>query len=286
MKLFLLISLCFCLFSSYSKDNKSKLLLKVWDDSEFIVEFDKVKYKTPVSKFRLNRVEPGNHRLIVIKEIVGPSGYREKELLYKGTITIPPNSRILAKINRFNELMIVSVHSLDKEQEMDLDRERRDNVLSAISLKKIINDMEAEKYESDKLKIAENQIGNQKIKTNQVMDIIKLLGFESAKLDFAKYIYPSVVNKKSFSKVNDVFIKNSSIEELSKFIRNYHIKNGDIVEDTNLDVVDDNVDDNVGEDDFEDDFEEDSTLDDDVEPVINYNDDESNGEENKDGDED
>lgn len=210
-----------------AKDDKSKFFLKVWDDSEFTIIFDSKVYNTPTTKFKLNRVKPGKHKLKVIKEIHGPLGYSAREILFKGSINIPPTSKVVAKINRYNDLVIISIKSLDKDDESDIEKEKRQNMLSIGDFKKLKEDIEEAKYESDKLDLAKSMIGKNMVRTNQIFELIELFGFESTKLEFAMYVYPYVVNKKNFAKINEVFIKSTSIKELEVFIKDYHDKNAD-----------------------------------------------------------
>ncbi|PID89435.1 MAG: hypothetical protein CSA05_03525 [Bacteroidia bacterium] len=208
----------------FSKDEKSKFFLKVWDDSEFTVVFDNKAYSTPTTKFKLNKVNPGKHRLKIIKDIKGPMGYSAREILFKGSIHIPPSSRVIAKINRHNDLVIVNIIPLKKNMRDSLEKDKRKNVISAIELKKLMSDIEKNKYESDKLQAAKDVIDNNQIKSNQLVDIIALFGFESSKIEFAKYAYPKVINKNQFHKVYDAFIKNNTIKELKQFVKEYHEK--------------------------------------------------------------
>jgi hypothetical protein len=117
---YLLLLVYFLIYASTAsgKDEKSKLFLKIWDDSEFTVIFDNDTYNTPSTKFKLSKIEPGKHRLKVIKEITGPMGYSEKEVLYKGFITIPTSSKVVAKINQHNELVMINVQPLSKEDDV------------------------------------------------------------------------------------------------------------------------------------------------------------------------
>jgi hypothetical protein len=57
------------------------------------------------------------------------------------------------------------------------------------------------------------------LNADQVVSICNLFGFETSKLDFAKYAYIHTIDRNNYFKVNNVFGFSSSKEELSNYIR-------------------------------------------------------------------
>ena len=74
-------------------------------------------------------------------------------------------------------------------------------------------------FESTKLETAKIIVASQHLSTDQVMEICRLFGFESTKLDFAKFAYTHTSDKSNYFKVNDVFDFDSSKSDLNRFIQ-------------------------------------------------------------------
>jgi hypothetical protein len=76
-------------------------------------------------------------------------------------------------------------------------------------------------FESTKLEIAKQVLGQRCMTSGQVTEIIRCFDFESTKLDFAKFAYGRTYDLGNFYKVNDVFTFESSINDLNNYINTY-----------------------------------------------------------------
>lgn len=74
-------------------------------------------------------------------------------------------------------------------------------------------------FENTKLETAKSIISNNKVSTDQVIDICKLFSFESTKLTFAQFAYNYTVDKQNYFKVNNVFDFDASRTKLNQFIQ-------------------------------------------------------------------
>lgn len=72
--------------------------------------------------------------------------------------------------------------------------------------------------DSDKEKLMQAAIGDRRVTTAQVRQMVGWLTFESTKLEFAKWAYSRVSDKRDYWKLEDVFTFESSKEEFSKAI--------------------------------------------------------------------
>ena len=75
-------------------------------------------------------------------------------------------------------------------------------------------------FEDTKLSTAQAILSSNCFSTDQVAQICHLFGFESTKLEFAKYAYDKTTDKYNYFKVGNVFDFEFSKEELNKFISN------------------------------------------------------------------
>ncbi len=74
-------------------------------------------------------------------------------------------------------------------------------------------------FENTKLETAKSIISNNKVSTNQVIDICKLFSFESTKLTLAQFAYNYTIDKQNYFKVNNVFDFDASRTKLNQFIQ-------------------------------------------------------------------
>jgi len=84
----------------------------------------------------------------------------------------------------------------------------------------IINAINNESFDDDKLMIAKQAIKNKCLKTDDVIKIIELITFEDTRLELAKFAYNSTYDIDDYYKVNSVFKFSSNKEELNEFISN------------------------------------------------------------------
>jgi len=82
----------------------------------------------------------------------------------------------------------------------------------------IINAINNESFDDDKLMIAKQAINNKCLKTDDVIKIIELITFEDTRLELAKFAYDSTYDIDDYYKVNSVFKFSSNKEELNEFI--------------------------------------------------------------------
>lgn len=82
----------------------------------------------------------------------------------------------------------------------------------------LMNSMNKNSFDSGRLKIAEQALRNEQLKTEQVSQLMKQLTFESNKLKLAKMAYNKTIDKENYFRVNDQFTFNSSINKLNDFI--------------------------------------------------------------------
>lgn len=74
-------------------------------------------------------------------------------------------------------------------------------------------------FESTKLTLAKQALGNQCILTSQIVEIMGLFTSESSKLDIAKWAWDYTYDRGNYYKINDAFTFSSSIDELDEFLK-------------------------------------------------------------------
>ncbi len=81
------------------------------------------------------------------------------------------------------------------------------------------NLIEKQSFDSSKLETAKSALYKNKITSRQVLELVRMLTFESSKLDLAKFAYDCTIDQGNYFVVNNAFTFPSSIDELNKYIR-------------------------------------------------------------------
>jgi hypothetical protein len=87
----------------------------------------------------------------------------------------------------------------------------------------VIQSIQKEWFEGNKVKSASNIISAYYLTSIQVKQVLQLFSFENNKLDLAKQAYGKTVDPGNYlMTLKDVFNSNSSKDELARYVRSYH----------------------------------------------------------------
>lgn len=254
----LLIGIFFAGITTANGWNKgSEFNLKMFDNSGFTVNFDNNYFNCPNNTFSLANVKPGNHYLKVTKVFnlykPGCGGMiSSSRVVYSGWIHIPAFSQVYSVIGKHNNYKEVNVISLKPayphkhyncstingncETEV-YGNNYDDNVYGEYNnsncnapkapafLVMGDNEFRALEYtiantafESNRLMIAKQAITNNYLTSAQVADLMRLMSYESSKLELAKSAYLYTIDKQNYFLVNKAFNFGSSVYALNKYI--------------------------------------------------------------------
>lgn len=85
----------------------------------------------------------------------------------------------------------------------------------------IKNSIMSKSFESTKLEIAKQVLGQRCMTSGQVTEVLRVFDFESTRLEFAKFAYGRTYDIGNYYMVNDAFDFESSIGDLNRYINNY-----------------------------------------------------------------
>lgn len=189
--------------------------LKMWNGSNFTIEFDNQRYNIYRNKFVIDNLRTGRHSIKVIQRI-DRSG--RVSVLYRGYVDIQRNSRVLAVVSRYNNLDIIRVESLYDNSNHG---GHGNHYLPALSVPQLRNVIASTPFESDKRSVTEQALASHSYTANDVLSVLRLFSFESTKLKLAKYAYQNCIDKENYYQVNSAFSFSSSIRELNNYIGSY-----------------------------------------------------------------
>jgi len=212
----------------------SEIVITLWDDSPFTVVFDHAVYNAPSNVFRLDNVEPGLHKLVVKQSKFGRYG-EVVEILYRGDVRIPANSRLITKIGRHYNLEIIREERLGGAGHGGHGGHGGGYYNSGhggyygkppLIFEDLKISLQNADFESDRRMIAEQAVVTNSVIADDIYRILMFFDFESTKLEFAKFAYPHCEDKNNFYRVNDAFSFSSSIRELNDYILTYGRRGG------------------------------------------------------------
>ena len=84
-----------------------------------------------------------------------------------------------------------------------------------------LRSIELQSFDSDQIRVAKQVISRNGASSHQIAEIMKVVSFESSRLEIAKFGFQYVGDPENFYIVNDVFWFSSSVRELDRFINGY-----------------------------------------------------------------
>ncbi|MGE8381418.1 MAG: DUF4476 domain-containing protein, partial [Sphingobacterium sp.] len=83
-----------------------------------------------------------------------------------------------------------------------------------------LNDLLNQKEnDQDRLQVAAQELKNRRLRSSEIIDLMELFIRDDNKLAFAKYAYPSCMDKENYEKVGDALSFSSTREKLAAFIK-------------------------------------------------------------------
>lgn len=227
---------------------KSSLTIKSADRSDLKVVIDGRRFEPNHNSITVKGLDAGYHKIKVYKErnnglftIFG----KRYEVVFNGTITTKPRTDVTIFIDRFGKTTIASDRKNgrndrdnrrwnDDDDEFDFDRgnnygdyDDRNNrggyesSMNDREFSRVLQSIEKEWLESNKLKSATQIVRNNMLTSAQVKQMLILFSFENDKLELAKVAYANTTDKRNYNMIYDVFSFNSSKDELARYIRNF-----------------------------------------------------------------
>jgi hypothetical protein len=205
----------------------SEFNLRIHEMAWFTVTLDNQIFETPVNRFQLSHIEPGTHYLVVSRMDQNqwyPYDYRHTRI-FAGYVHIPALSRVNAVIDRFGRFKINRIVPL--VQPVLPDPAVCQPVPAPVFIgmndyefDQLIHTIDNLSFESSKMQVARQALSANMVSARQVEQLVRLMTFESSKLELAKFAYRNTVDKQNYFIINDAFTFESSITDLNNFIYN------------------------------------------------------------------
>ncbi len=233
----------------------SKLKIRLWNNAKFKVVLDYHPYQK-TTEFGLRNIESGTHALKIIRT------KRNKhnngvftQVLYKGTIKIPRNSKVSAVVtpNKRLKLKITKQrknhnshgHHGDHHAGYYGSSDFNDGLWSSndcgngfsssgygshfnqnqgmdeVRFENLMHSLERISFDTGKLSIASEAVKRNNLSSSQVTDVMSLFSFDKSRLKFAMSAYGTTIDKENYFMVNEEFTFASNANRLSDYINIY-----------------------------------------------------------------
>jgi hypothetical protein len=219
---------------------KSNTILTVTsaDRSNIIMVLDGKRFEPNDNGIMLQGIDKGDHQIRVYRErnigMQHVSG-RRYEIVYNTVISMKNNTHLFITVERNGRISMSESKIKNGYMQDDgygynngggkwggYDQHEAYTVgMSDRDFDNVLNQIDKEWLESNKLKSAINVVRNNSISAAQVKELLLLFSFENNKLELAKQAYASTVDKRNYEVVFGVFSFAGSKAELDRYIRNY-----------------------------------------------------------------
>lgn len=179
----------------------------VWDHAKFRVVLNDIAYDEPVSRFKLDQLQAGKHRLRVFRDHLGPTPY--SELLFSGYIDIPEQICLQAKITAHNTFQVLQMIPLlgfsGRPSQSYSPHVHTGNhssyhlaTISPAEIKLLKEKIAAQAFDRGKLEVALRGVENHPLSSEQQNDLMNCFHFERTKIKFAQKTYPQLIDRQNF----------------------------------------------------------------------------------------
>lgn len=219
----------------------SDLTIKVANSGLYTVVVNGQKQVRNSNTFPFVKMQPGTYPVQILKE----NYWGSPAVLFSGHVRVPHNAAVLAKLDHRNN-MHVSVKQLGGYTQTSFHHDPHHGVgnehpggfvslagggvhcapepapvfigMRHQAFDNLIAGMGNRSFDSDRLRIAKQAVQHHGVSSEQVLQIMQMLTFESSKLTFAKFAHQFVHDPENYFIVNEGFTFSSSISQLDRFI--------------------------------------------------------------------
>jgi len=226
---------------------QSILTIKSADNSDIRVVLDGKRFEPNDNSLMLRGIDDGYHTIKVFKQ--RSNGFfnlagKKYDLVYNTSINLKNRTHLFITIEK-NGRVSMQENKIKRDwasQDKDWDNgkngrgydfgqdgqwgdydshEGRASGMNDREFKSVLQAIQKEWLETNKIKSASQIVKSNSLATAQVEQILLLFSFENNKLELAKQAYANTVDKGNYNMLFDVFSLNSSKTELQRYIQRY-----------------------------------------------------------------
>ncbi len=204
----------------------SKLHLNLFNDGDFVVVVDGVRYTDVRGGLDIHNLRAGTHQVRIVEVFRGRGkrGQQGREVLYNGSVNIPFRSAVFARLTNDFRLRVTEVKKLQQPvQRRPVYRNNRGNRNNGGGYNAFLatkNRMIQEPFDRNRLQIAKQFVRTRNVTSAEVAQLMRTMSFDRSKVALAKFAYPFTIDQHNYRQVNRSFTFDSSVRELNRFLLN------------------------------------------------------------------
>ena len=250
MKRILLLAILLISTVSVFAQKGATLRVRLSTNQKLSLAIDDRYYEKRGNSLTVGNIPAGKHYLKVYSLRVGQRSARGRaNLVYSGYVVLKPNSFNAAVVDPMQRKLSMRTtttydrpgnddvyqnwndrhddHYNDQYDDRYNDRDDRwndryndnGNVMKNEDVTDLGARVKDRITDSDKQQLMQSVLSNRTYYTDQLRTMIGWLGFESTKLEFAKWAYDNAIDKENYWKLEDVFSFSSSKNDLNEYIQ-------------------------------------------------------------------
>lgn len=195
----------------------SNLVINSADNSYISVAINNSAPVAPSTQVNFTNLMPGNHKVKIFRHYMNPGGHWKSKLVYNGFVNVPPASEVFYSINFYNQLMLMASNPIWSWNPPPPPPPPVFGMAPQTFTQLIIS-ISSTPFDNTRLNIAKQAIMSNGATSQQILELMGMLTFESNRLDLAKFAFRYAADPNNYFVINKGFSFNSSINELNRFI--------------------------------------------------------------------
>jgi hypothetical protein len=148
-------------------------------------------------------------------------GWAMPVLLFDGWVNFPAASMVDAYLNPYNQFTIMGIQPLVISGPLYGNMPPMIIGMPEADFLNLKNSVSNKSFDSDRLALAKQAVNFNRLSSQQMFELVKLLTYESSKVELAKYGFGRVADRNNYHVVSNAFDYSSSITELTTYINSF-----------------------------------------------------------------
>lgn len=221
MKRLLFAIMLFASVQLRASHQASELRLRMFDNAWFTATIGPEAFLSPVTRLQIDHLMPGNHFVRIFRhDLSYHHRFGAPIEVFAGYVEIPAYSRVHAILDRQWRFRIQRITALTPPPVIwhqpvvePFAWHMNDHEFGML-----VNTISRLSFESSRMQITRQALASNYFSSSQVAELMRLMTFESTRLELAKLAWHKTVDQNRYYIVNDLFTFESSITELNHYI--------------------------------------------------------------------
>jgi len=218
-------------FAAPRPSNTASVEIRMWDNSEFVILFDNKSFGNRTNII-FNNVAAGRHQVKIYKRVYERQSRQHRmHLVLDEVIMVNARQKLSYIVSRDNQLHLMRTQRPVRPQHLEhrpapvTHQPHYEEiyysgpaVMSAQDFSTLQQMVSNASFEETRMTIIKQAIGGRAVSSQQVLSLMKMMSFESTRLELAKWAYSKTIDRENYFIVNQGFSFSSSTSDLASFM--------------------------------------------------------------------